>query len=36
MSVTRGATAPAPPNLLMLNTWEVDNDKLNKKNVIIQ
>lgn len=29
MSVTSGATAPAPPNLLMLKTCKADEQKIN-------
>jgi hypothetical protein len=32
MSVTSGATAPAPPNLLMLKTCKADEQKINKRN----
>lgn len=31
MSVTSGATAPAPPNLLMLKTCKADKELINKK-----
>lgn len=32
MSVTSGATAPAPPNLLMLKTCKADDQKIKEMN----